>query len=81
MHGERHPSVRGPCHIVSVPVDRKMSAQIHSNVRLPAPAKGSELSNQSAYQNGLEDQQGTSTALEDWLTVDDVAAWLKVSKS
>jgi excisionase family DNA binding protein len=39
------------------------------------------VSNQSARQNRLEDQQATSTALEDWLTVNEIAAWLKVPKS
>ena len=39
------------------------------------------MSNQSAFQNGLEDRPSTSAALEEWLTADDVAAWLKVSKS
>jgi excisionase family DNA binding protein len=37
--------------------------------------------NQIAHESRLEDHTATSTAVEEWLTVDDVAAWLKVSKS
>lgn len=38
------------------------------------------MSNQTAFSMEHEDEQSAPTVLEQWLTVDEVAGWLKVNK-
>jgi predicted DNA-binding transcriptional regulator AlpA len=63
--------------IVVIATDHELLAQLHSQVLAGGAGEGSNVVNKLQ----VEHQTATATAIDEWLTVAEVAAWLKVSRS